>query len=81
MVEAGFGAPRRDMRAAVIAKDFLEAGNDNSSVRVARGNGAARAGIAALEIHFADAEAHGAAFFRAEELIFPECRDFFWCYG
>ena len=76
VVEADFGAPRRDMRAAVIAEDFLEAGNDNSRVRIARGNGAARARIAALEIHFADAEAHGAPFFRAEELIFPECRDF-----
>src|ERR1700740_1942165 len=75
MVEASFGAPRRNMRAAVIAEDFLEAGNDFSRVRVARGNRAARTGVAALEIHFADAEAHGTAFLRAEQLILPERRN------
>src|SRR5258708_17480525 len=74
VVESRFGAPRRDMRAAVIAEDFLEAGNDLSCARVARRNGAARAGITALEIHFANAEAHGAALFLAEESIFPERR-------
>src|SRR3989454_3549549 len=75
MIEAGFGTPRRNMRAAVIAEDFLEAGNDLSSARIARGNRAARARIAAFEIHFADAEAHRAAFFFAEELILPERGD------
>jgi hypothetical protein len=72
VVEAGFGRPRRNMRAAVIAEDFLEAGDDFSGARVARRHRAARAGIAALELDFADAEAHGAAFFFAEELILPE---------
>src|SRR5438552_11966882 len=76
VVEAGFGAPCRDMRAAVVGEDLLEAGNDDSRVRVARGNRTPRARIAAFEIHFADAKAHGAAFFLAEELIFPERRDF-----
>src|SRR5260370_38455981 len=37
-------------------------------------NGAARSWIASLEIHLSDAEAHGAPFFLAEELIFPERR-------
>src|SRR5260370_39224087 len=64
-----------------MAEDFLEAGDDFTSARIARGNGAARAGIAALEIHFADAEADcvlgdrqavNTAFFFAEGLTFPE---------
>ncbi len=75
MVEARFGAPRGEVRAAVVAEYFLETGNDFSGAWIARGNWAARAGIAALEIHFSDAEAHGAAFFRAKQLILPERRD------
>src|SRR5437016_756172 len=75
MVEARFGAPLRDVRAAVVTEDFLEAGNNDSRAGVARRNRTAGAWIAALKIYFADAEAHGATFFRAEELIFPECRD------
>src|SRR2546427_2721969 len=69
MIEAGFGTPRRNMRAAVIAEDFLGAGHDLSSAPIARGNPATPATIAAFAIHFADAEAHLAAFFFAEEVI------------
>src|SRR5260370_12361347 len=60
------------MRAAIIAEDFLEAGNDFPGARIAGRKGAAGAGIAALEIDFAEAEAHRASFFFAEELILPE---------
>jgi len=42
---------------------------------IARGDGATGAGIAALEIYFADFEADYAAFVFAEELIFPEGGD------
>src|SRR5713226_1445660 len=57
VVEAGLRGPAWDVRAAVIAEDFLEGGNDLSRAWIARRNRATRAGIAALEIHFADAEA------------------------
>src|SRR5437879_5887324 len=60
------------MRAAVIAEDFLETGDNFSSARLARWNRTARAGIAALQVHFADAEAHRTAFFCAEEVVLPE---------
>src|SRR5258708_4356154 len=69
------------MRAEVIAEDFLEGGDDVASTRIARRNRTPRAGMAALEVEFADAEADcvlgdrqavNTAFFFAEELIFPE---------
>src|SRR5258708_1675133 len=69
------------MRAAVIAEDLLEAGNDVASARIARRKRTPRAGMAALEIHFADAEADcvlgdrqavNTALLFAEELILPE---------
>src|SRR5216683_2316041 len=72
MVEAGGWRPRRKSFAAQIAETFLEAGKVGGGLRVACGNWAAGAGIAALEIHFADAEAHYAALVFAVELIFPE---------
>src|SRR5260370_1186788 len=72
MIEASFGRPARDIGAAEIGEAFLEAGDDFPGARVARGNRAASAGIAALKIHFANAEAHGTAFLFSEELVFPE---------
>src|SRR5689334_11233823 len=75
MVEARFGRPRWNVRAAVVAKDFLEAGNDFSGARVARRDWTTGARIASLKIHFADPEAHGAALFFAEKMIFPERRN------
>src|SRR5258708_18831149 len=56
-VESRFGAPRRDMRAAVIPEDFFGTGDDLSCARVARRNGAARAGIAAPPNHLSHAGA------------------------
>src|SRR6266481_4490852 len=72
MIEASFGRPARDIGTAEIGEAFLEAGDDFPGARVARGNRAASAGIAALKIHFANAEAHGTAFLFSEELVFPE---------
>src|SRR5713226_1859186 len=72
MVEAGGWRPGGQRLAAQLAEAFLESGDVGAGLRVARGNGAARARMAALEIHFADAEAHHAALVFAVELIFPE---------
>src|SRR6266404_4013032 len=73
MVEAGCWRPGRKSFAAEIGETLLEADEVGCGLRVACGNGAAGARIAALEIYFADAEAHHAAFVFAVELIFPEC--------
>ena len=67
MVEAGGWRPRRKSFAAQIAETFLEAGKVGGGLRVACGNWAAGAGIAALEMDFADAEAHYAALVFAED--------------
>jgi len=75
MVEASLRRPNREIGAPKIGEAFLEAWDDFSRVWIARRNRAARAGVAALEIHFANAEAHGTAFSFAKELIFPERRD------
>src|SRR5258707_12788582 len=72
MVEAGSGRPGRQSFAAQVAEALLEGGDFGAGLRVATRNGAAGAGIAALEVDFADAEAHHAAFVFAVELIFPE---------
>ena len=53
---------------------FLEAVEVFPGERIARRDGATRAGIAALEIYFADFEADYAALVFAEELVFPESR-------
>jgi hypothetical protein len=50
----------------------LEAGEVGSVLRVACRNWAAGAGVAALEIYFADVEADYAALVFAVELVFPE---------
>src|ERR1700738_1251433 len=72
MVEAGGWSPRRERFAAQVAKTFLETGEVGAGLRVARGDGTAGARVAALEVDFADAEAHDAALVFAVELIFPE---------
>src|ERR1700726_863745 len=72
MVEAGGWGPGRESFAAQVAETFLEAGEVGAGLRVARGDGAAGAGVAALEVDFADAEAHDAALVFAVELILPE---------
>src|SRR5271163_3961782 len=72
VVESGFRRPGGEVRTAKIAERFLEAREDLASLRMAWGNGTARARIAALEFDVTDPEAHRAAFFLAEELVFPE---------
>src|SRR5229473_8455093 len=62
MVEAAGGGPGGQSFAAQIAEAFLETDDFFGGLRVARGNGATGARVAALEVHFADAEAHHAAF-------------------
>src|SRR5258708_8197681 len=72
MVEAGGWGPGRQSFAAEAAEALLEGGDFGAGLRVACGEGAAGAGVAAVEVDFADAEAHHAAFVFAVELIFPE---------
>ena len=74
MVEARFRRPGREIGATKIGEALLETGDDLSRARVARGNGTTSARIAALEIHFANAESDGAAFFFAKEMVFPKRR-------
>ncbi len=75
MVEAGARGPLGERGFALLGEVFLEAVKRDSCMRIARGYGAAGAGIAALEMDFADLEADGAALVFAEELIFPEGGD------
>src|SRR5713226_7672383 len=72
MVEAAGGGPGGQSFAAQIAETLLEADDVGAGLRVASGNGAAGAGMAALEMDFADAEAHNAALVLTVKLIFPE---------
>ena len=50
----------------------MEAFDGDAGEGIARGNGAARTGIAALEMNFADLESHDAALVFTKELVFPE---------
>jgi len=75
VVEAGAGGPGREGGFTELVEVFLEAFEDFAGLGIARRNGAAGAGIAALEIYLADFEADYAALVFAEELIFPEGRD------
>src|SRR5580693_7197441 len=72
MVEALGGRPRRKLRAPQLGETLLEAVVIGAGLRIARGNRAARAGIAALEGDVANLEAHDTALAVSEELIFPE---------
>src|SRR5260370_17666804 len=69
---AGGVGPRRQSFAAQVGEALVEGGDWGGGLGVATRNGAAGARVAALEVHFADAEAHHAAFVFAVELIFPE---------
>src|SRR5712692_8502749 len=72
MIEAPLRRPRRERRAAEFREALLKAGELRASVRIARRDRASRAGMAALEIHIADAKAHRRVGFRAEKLVLPE---------
>ena len=75
VVEAVAGRPRRQGGLAELGEKFLEAFEDFTGAGITRGYRAAGAGMAAFKIHFANFEADDAAFFLAEELIFPEGGD------
>ena len=75
VIEAVAGRPRGQGGLAKLGEMFLEAFEDFASAGIAWGDGAAGAGMAAFKIYFADFEADDAAFFLAEELIFPEGGD------
>ncbi len=75
MVEAGAGGPGRECGFAELGEVLLEAFEDFAGLGIAGRDGATGAGIAALEIYFADFEADYAAFVFAEELVFPEGGD------
>jgi len=72
MLEAVGVGPGRKMRAALLCETFLKADGVGAGVRVARRNGAADAGIAALTGGLADLETNYATKFSTEELVFPE---------
>src|SRR5258707_926201 len=72
MVEAGGGRRWRQGIAAHFAKLFLEADQIFSRTGIARRDGTARAGIAALEGDFANLKSNWIIFVFAEKLIFPE---------
>src|SRR5437588_10979926 len=74
MVEARLGSPVRDVAAAIVGKEFLKARNDCPGLRIARRDRAAHAGIAALELHFADAKRHENILVCGEKLVFPKGR-------
>lgn len=72
MLEALGVGPRRKMRVPLLNEAFLEAEDVGSGMRIACGNGAADAWVAAFKGDFADMETDYAAKFSAEELVFPE---------
>src|SRR2546421_2694743 len=75
MIEAGCGGPGRKGIAAHVAEFSREAEDFFAGARIARGNGAARAGMAALECDCADFETHGVIFVGTEEAVLPKCGD------
>lgn len=74
VVEARAGGPCGESGFAPASEMLLEAVEIQTGERIAGRNGAAGAGIAALEGDFADGKANDAAFVFAEELVFPEGR-------
>src|ERR1700674_5403610 len=75
MLEAIGVGPGRKMGAALLGEMFLKVDGVGTGMRIARGNGAADAGVATFKGDFADVETDYAAKLGAEELVFPEWRD------
>src|SRR5690348_1614396 len=75
VVEARFGRPGGQGSAAQFGDSSCEFGIDFASAGIARRNGTARAGIAALEGDIADFEAHGVIFIGTEQTILPKRGD------
>lgn len=74
MLEAVSVRPGRQIGAALLGEMFLKADDVGAGVRIACGNRAADAWVAAFKGDFADVETDYAAKFSAEELVFPEWR-------
>src|SRR3974390_3353466 len=77
VVEARAGRPCGESRFAEMGEMFLKAGENLAGARIARGNRAAGARVAALEGDFANGEADNAAFVFSKKAIFPEGRQGF----
>jgi len=75
MIEARLRRPGRYCGFAELGEALLETVEGGAGAGIARGDGAARARVAAFKVDVADGESKGAAFFGAEELIFPEGGD------
>jgi len=67
--------PGRERGFAELGEMFLEALKGFAGVGIARGDGAAGAGIAAFKVNFADGEPDGTALLGAEQSVFPERGD------
>jgi len=74
MLEAVSVRPGRQMGAPLLREMFLKADDVGAGVRIACGDGAADARVAAFKSDFADVETDYAAKFSPEELVFPEWR-------
>ena len=72
VIETSAGGPGRERRLAEVGETLLKAFEDNACAGIARGNGAARARIAAFKMNFANGEADGGALVFGKELILPE---------
>lgn len=72
VLEAVGVGPGRKMGAALLSETFLETDDVGAGLRIAGGDGAAYAWIAAFKSDFADMETNYTTKFRAEELVFPE---------
>ena len=75
MIEARSGGPGRQRGFAELGEALLEAVDGFAGAGIARGDGAAGAGVAPFKMDVADGEADGAAFIGAKKLVFPEGGD------
>src|ERR1700758_1347161 len=75
MIEALERRPGGKCSAALLGEALLKTGKLGAGVRIARRDGTACAGIAALEMRVAHAKAHEILLVRCEKLIFPKRRD------
>jgi len=73
VIEAGFSGPGLKGTAAHLAEFLGEAQDFFSGASIARGNGATRARMAALECDCADFKAHSVILVGAKEPVFPKC--------
>src|SRR5215472_5975609 len=75
MIEAVARRRRGKRGAAKLHEALLESEKIGAGLGIAWRNGAASAGMASLQLNFADTKAHHAVLLRAKKLIFPKRRD------